>query len=189
MLPFEFLAIAISVIMGLAITRLISGIGISIRQIKSKKYYWVHSLWLFNILVFLSGLWWGLFKWSMKEDWGFSNFFFLIMYSTIIYLLTDFLVPLKSNSKFDTEQYFLDNRKLFFGILFLTIIIDIVETYLLEMEGLRTVPTLFPYTFLFLSILAIIGFFTKNIKIISAITILWTIILLTYLFNGLIHLI
>ena len=69
MLPFEFLALAISVIIGLAITRLVSGIGISIRQIRLKKHYWIHSLWIFNILIYLSGLWWGLFRWSTKEDW------------------------------------------------------------------------------------------------------------------------
>ncbi|RLD29512.1 MAG: hypothetical protein DRI75_02905 [Bacteroidetes bacterium] len=188
MLPFEFLALAISVIMGLAITRLVSGIGLSIRQIRSKKHYWIHSLWIFNILVFLTGLWWGLFKWSTKEDWAFSNFIFLIIYCIIIYLLTDFLVPLKSNSNFDPKKYFLDNRKFFFGILFLTIIMDIVETYLLEMEGLRTVPTLFPFIFIPLSILALGGFLSKNIKINSAIAVLWSILILAYLFNGLISL-
>jgi len=179
---FEFLAIAISVIMGLAITRLISGIGISIRQIRSNKHYWIHTLWIFNILVYITGLWWGLFKWSNKEDWGFANFIFLIIYSTIIYLLADVLVPQKANSEFDSKQYFTDNRKLFFGILFLSVIMDVVETYLLDMEGLRDVPTLFPYTFTFLSILAFVGFITKNIKINSVITILWTTLLLAYLF-------
>ncbi len=188
MLPFEFLALAISVIIGLAITRLVSGIGISIRQIRLKKHYWIHSLWIFNILLYLSGLWWGLFRWSTKEDWGYSNFLFLMVYSIIIYLLTDFLVPLKSNIKFDPRQHFFDNRKLFYVVLLLTIIMDIIETYLLEMEGLRTVPTLFLYTFIPLSILVSVGIFTKNKKFNSFIAIMWTIFLLTYLLIGLFNL-
>ncbi len=184
MTPFEFLALAISVIMGLAITRLVSGIGISIRQIRSKKHYWIHSLWIFNILIYLTGLWWGLFKWSRKEDWEFFDFIFLIFYATIIYLLTDFLVPLKSNSKFDPKKHFLENRKLFFGILILSIISDIVETYLLEIEGLRPVPALFPFVFGSLLVLAFAGLLTKNNRINLIVAILWAFLVPMYVFNG-----
>ena len=111
-----------------------------------------------------------------------------MVYSIIIQLLTDFLVPLKSNRKFDPRQHFFDNRKLFYGVLLLTIIMDIIETYLLEMEGLRTVPTLFLYTFIPLSILVSVGIFTKNKKFNSFIAIMWTILLLTYLLIGLFNL-
>lgn len=98
MTPFDFLALAISVILGLAITRLISGIGISIRQIKSKKYFWLHGLWVINMLILIPAYWWGLYNWSSLEDWNFIHFLLLIIYTTNLYLITDFLVPRKFDS-------------------------------------------------------------------------------------------
>lgn len=185
MTPFEFLAMAISVIMGLAITNLVSGIGITIRQIKSKNNYWVHSLWIYNILIYLSGVWWALFKWSAKEDWGFSNFLFLIIYATFIYLLTDFLVPRKMNSVINLKKHFKDNRKMFFGILFLSIIMDIIETNMLELAGLRILPPYFTIIMVSFSILALLGFLTKNKIVNYTVVIIWALGLTYYVFNSL----
>ena len=77
MTPFDFLALAISVILGLAITRLISGIGISIRQIKSKKYFWLHGLWIINMLILIPAYWWGIYSWSFFGGLEFLSFFLI----------------------------------------------------------------------------------------------------------------
>ena len=140
MTPFDFLAHAISVILGLAITRLISGIGISIRLIKSKKYFWLHGLWIINMLILIPAYWWGIYSWSSLGDWNLFHFLLLVIYTTNLYLITDFLVPEKFDSELNVKEYFMDNRKMFFGLLFLSLIIDIVETYLIVKEGLEICP-------------------------------------------------
>jgi hypothetical protein len=57
-----------------------------------------------------------------------------------LYLLTDFLIPKNVTSTTNLKEYFLDNRKMFFGIQIFTLIVDVIETSLLEIEGVRDMP-------------------------------------------------
>ncbi len=102
--------------MGLAIARLVSGIGDLIRIIKSRNSFWIYGVWVFNILILIAGFWWSMYGWSLKEDWNFFYFILLLIFTITLYLLTDFLVPKEITLKTNIREYFLENRKMFFGI-------------------------------------------------------------------------
>jgi hypothetical protein len=78
--------------------------------------------------------------WSSKEEWSFFYFILLLIFTISLYLLTDFLIPKNVTSTTNLKEYFLDNRKMFFGIQIFTIIVDVIETSLLEIEGVRDMP-------------------------------------------------
>lgn len=78
----------------------------------------------------------------------------------------------------------MDNRKLFFGLLFLSLIIDIAETYLIVKEGLRDLPRGFPLIAIILASLVIISFFTSKLKMNYLIGIIWGIVLSVYIVFG-----
>jgi hypothetical protein len=50
------------------------------------------------------------------------------------------LIPKNVTSTTNLKEYFLDNRKMFFGIQIFTLIVDVIETSLLEIEGVRDMP-------------------------------------------------
>lgn len=181
MTPFEFIALAISVILGLAIARLISGIGTSIRLIKSKNYSWLHGLWLINIFILLPGYWWGLYAWSSLQNWNFFHFVLLIIYTTNLYLITDFLVPSKINEEINFKEHFSKNRKMFFVLLFLSFPIDQFETNILVNENLRELPQGYILTNISLSILTILNLFSKRLLLDYLLGILWCLVLLSYI--------
>lgn len=184
MTPFEFIALAISVIMGLAITRIISGIGISIRQIKLKKYSWLHGLWLANLFILLPGFWWGLYAWSSLVNWNFSHFVLLIVYTTNLYLITDFLVPNSNEQDIDFKDLFTKNRKMFFILLFLSFPIDLLETNMLVNENLREFPKGYLLTNITLSILTILNLFSKKLWLDYLLGIIWAMVLIVYILFG-----
>jgi hypothetical protein len=78
--------------------------------------------------------------WSSKEEWSFFYSILLLIFTISLYLLTDFLIPKNVTSTTNLKEYFLDNRKMFFGIQIFTLIVDVIETSLLEIEGVRDMP-------------------------------------------------
>jgi hypothetical protein len=78
--------------------------------------------------------------WSSKEEWSFFYFILLLLFTISLYLITDFLIPKNVTSTTNLKEYFLDNRKMFFGIQIFTLIVDVIETSLLEIEGVRDMP-------------------------------------------------
>jgi hypothetical protein len=78
--------------------------------------------------------------WSSKEEWSFFYSILLLIFTISLYLLTDFLIPKNVTSTTNLKEYFLDNRKMFFGIQIFTLIVDVIETSLLEIEGIRDMP-------------------------------------------------
>jgi len=181
MTPFEFIALAISVILGLAITRLISAIGISIRQIRLKRFSWLHGLWQINIFILIPGFWWGLYAWSSLSDWNFFHFIFLIIYITNLYLITDFLIPNLNQEDINFKEHFSKNRKMFFILLFLSFFIDLFETNILVDKNLREFPKGYFLTNITLSILTLLNLFSKKLWLDYVLGILWTLILVSYI--------
>ena len=188
MTQFEFIAIVISVILGLSIAKLVSGIADSIRAIKSRSFYWIHGVWIINILILVAGFWWGSYGWSLKEDWNFLNFLLILLFTINLYLLSDFLIPKESISEVDIKAYFSENRKMFFGILIFTLVVDIFETSLLASTGIRNFPKEYPYVILLLIVLSFIGFLSSKSKIQAIVAVSWGVILVTYATYGMLFL-
>jgi len=180
MTQFEFIAIVISVVLGLSIARLVSGIGDSIRAIKAGNFYWIHGLWIINILILVAGFWWGSYGWSLKEDWNFPNFLLLLLFTINLYLLSDFLIPKTHTPEVSIKIHFFENRKMFFGILIFTLLVDIFETSLLSSTGKRDMPQEYPYVILSLTLISLIGYISKKEKIQAIVAVLWGIVLVSY---------
>ena len=141
MTSFEYLSVLIAVIMGLAVTRLLSGVGQVIRRREQVRGYWVHSLWSFNVLIYLLGVWWGMFAWDQAPSWNYFVFLFIVLYAIVLYLTADVLYPNAVESEVDLREHFFGHRHWFFGLLLVAHLLDIPETYWKESLGLRPVPS------------------------------------------------
>ena len=113
---FEYLGILIAVILGLALTHLVRGLSKLIHIRRTGKLWWPHILWTINIVLFVLGMWWGMFWWNNLKEWTIQRFFFIVIYSTVLFLLASMLYPPDCPEDFDCERYFLDNKAWFFGI-------------------------------------------------------------------------
>lgn len=111
---FEYVAVMISIIMGLGIIRLLS----SLEMVFSRQRYWPHALWVLTMFWSHVQNWWGL--WELN---GLS--FTVVIYSmTIVYASLMYLCAValtnKSREEMSWKEYFFSQRRWFFGVFSIT---------------------------------------------------------------------
>ena len=92
MSSFEFIAVLLSIIFGLAIANVLSGVleAFLRRELTDTRVAW--SILVANILLLD---WWLFFKWSDHTEWRFYEFLYLVVWATVHYLLAVALFPYK----------------------------------------------------------------------------------------------
>ncbi|WP_417429415.1 hypothetical protein [Halpernia sp.] len=126
----EFLHIksVIGIILGLSLTHLIKGSVIFIQHPGRKKPYFVHFLWVFYVFLLIIHFWWWEFNLKLIHDWYFLDYFFIICYILLFYLLCAILYPDDLKDYKGYEDYFYSRKNWFFGILALCFAADIIDT-------------------------------------------------------------
>jgi hypothetical protein len=89
---FEFIAVLLSIIFGLAIANLLSGMVQAFfrSELTDTRLAW--SIVVGNLLLVN---WWVFFQWSDHENWRFHEFLYLAMWATVHYLAAVALYPYK----------------------------------------------------------------------------------------------
>lgn len=137
---FDYLGVLVSVIFGLALTHSLTGVSRVIQMRSHVRVYWVHLVWTLNIILYVLGLWWGMYWWKHLDDWTIERFLFLSGYASVIYLLSALLYPHEVAEGFDFEKHFESNRRWFFGVFLFALLLDIPETLSKGVSHLRDVP-------------------------------------------------
>jgi hypothetical protein len=125
--------VLVSVITGLGIVRLLSGLALFVDS--TRRYYWVHLLWTWNLFFYLVIFWWALWRWSTLPEWTLPLFLFTLVYAVLLYLATAVLYP-HGESRTDFEEIFYENRGWFFGIQALTGLVDVADSTWKRQQGL-----------------------------------------------------
>jgi hypothetical protein len=130
MTVFEYVAVLISIVVGLSITHLLAGVGRLIGRPGSAKPYWIHLLWVFFVFSWLVQFWWWEFGFSDVETWRFELFSFLIMYAVLLYLVCVVIMPRQFPEGGDYRDHYYARRRWFFGLLTAVYIVDMLDTLL-----------------------------------------------------------
>lgn len=100
MTKFEFIAVLLSIIFGLGLTNLLSGMlqAFFKRELTDTRLAWSIVV---GIIVLVD--WWMLFRWSDHTDWRFHEFLYLVAWSTVHYLMAVSLYPYKFLTEYSEE--------------------------------------------------------------------------------------
>ena len=117
---FEYLSVAVSIVLSLALVRLITGVG---TVATSHAVYWVHTLWIVVVLGLCLAHWWT--SWSFREaQWTFVLFVVMLTGPAVLYFVATVLVPDDPGSIENWSDYFYAKRlPLFAGLTFYAILI------------------------------------------------------------------
>ena len=162
---FEYIGVLVSVIMGLGITHLATGTSKTIQHRDTVRFYLPHTLWTFNVLIYILLIWWGMFWWSGHEDWYAYEYLFITLYAIVLFFLASILFPWDMEPDIDLEASFFRNRRWFFGGLTLAWLIDIPETLAKSSAGLREVPADYAVFIAIELAFALTGFFSRNRRV------------------------
>ncbi len=92
---FEFIFVLISIVAGLALTRLLSGLTQSLQRSESKLDS-AHVLFSLGVIVLLFSIWWNAFRWEDHETWTYLEYSLLCVYMSTFYAMAAILHPLNS---------------------------------------------------------------------------------------------
>lgn len=128
MTPFEYLSVLVSIIVGLALTQLLSGAARLI-QLRGRvvlhpaTLWWMASLFLINVQV-----WWVAFERRAGAPWNFFSFLLYLLIPITLFLLSYLVLPdLGDEDQPDLRANFDDNRTWFFGLLAALPVVSLVE--------------------------------------------------------------
>ena len=153
MTTFEYLAVFVSIVVGLAVVRLLRGV-VAIATGRGLRPYWIHTTWLAFHLIWLPYFWWFTLNWQTVEAWTFFPFFFLVGFSMIVFAAIAVLVPEKLSDSPDLKQYYFRVRRPFFLLMASISALDIVDTLLKGVDNLERVGGI-PY--IIFSSLVVVG--------------------------------
>ncbi|MBT6209295.1 MAG: hypothetical protein HOI35_04660 [Woeseia sp.] len=110
MTDFEFLSVLISIVIGLGLTRLLSGLGHAYHFRRSNKIDAAHVAWTIAIFFLLILNWWVFLLWRGFDAWTFTVFFTVVMWATSMYVLAVALYPPQLSKRADYRVLFEANR-------------------------------------------------------------------------------
>ena len=119
MTMFEFISVMVSIILGLSITQLLTGVSRLARNSGQVDAYLPHTLWLVNFALLHFLMWWSL--WDFRDaSWNYARFMVIVSEPLLMFLTTSFLIPGRfDNGKIHLREYFHGARKWFFLSFFL----------------------------------------------------------------------
>jgi hypothetical protein len=132
---FEYLAVLVSVIVGLGVVHLLSGIASLLGNRRRLTPYWVHLLWTWNVFHYLVYYWWFVWRWSAVSEWQLVLYLFVLIYAVFLYLLCAVLFPPGEEAS-DFREIFFRNRRPFFGLWILIVLVDVLDTRIKQQYGL-----------------------------------------------------
>jgi hypothetical protein len=160
--PFSYLVVLTSIVLGLAVTRVIGGIGNIIQTRRRKKTYWVHCVWMLNLLITITIVWWVAYRWRNQPEWTFFLFLWLLLTPTLLYLISALIFPDEAQVVTDWENYYYESRRDIFMLYALVFPIDLVDTLLKGVAHFRAQGPLYFGTMLMWFVLLMIAAFNRS---------------------------
>ena len=151
---FEYLAVLISIVVGLGLAHVLTSVTRVIHARRSARIYWVQLVWALNVSLWMIAFWWFTFALNTVEVWTYGLYLFLIAYAVMLYLLVALLFPHDPPTDQDYEAHFFANRPWFLGALAAFALMDMADFWVKAETGFDIV-TLGPYLVFILPVLAL----------------------------------
>jgi hypothetical protein len=112
---FSYLSVLLSIIIGLAVTQLLTGMRGQMLARERVRGFWPTQVWAGVLLLVCTQTWWAMFDLRTRQVWDFSDFAILLAQTIALYLLTGLVYPdFSPDRAVDLRaHYFAQRRHLF----------------------------------------------------------------------------
>jgi hypothetical protein len=159
MTPFEYVIVLISVILGLGITTILTGVAELIKHTRSVGLYTPYIIWIVLIFVLHIQDWWISYKLKSVDVWTLHFFLLIVLYPINLYILAHLLFPASLSKDFRSKDFYLEYYPRFFIGAITLVIISITQN--LIVDGLP-VFTQIPHFIVFVALLIMLITKSKN---------------------------
>lgn len=136
--PFSYLAVLVSLVLALGLTRVLRGVGQIIQYREAIDTYWVHLVWVGVLFVFHVQFWWSLYDLRTVETWSFVGFLLVLVPPAVLYLMAVMHFPEGMEDGVDLKRYFFGHHRGFFLLFALAVASAVVVSLVAsprEVEG------------------------------------------------------
>lgn len=136
---FEYVTVLISIILGLGITQILTGIADLFHKIERVRFYWPHLLWVGFVLILHIQEWWVTYELKNYQPWRLPTFLFIMLYPVNLFLLARMLFPSNLKGKIiDLKEFYLKNYRKIFLLLILSALQSIAYNIIILHLGVTT---------------------------------------------------
>lgn len=128
MSQFEFIFVLVSIVLALALTRLLDGLS-HVLQNKLRRHSIDAAHLGFSVatVVLLVIVWWALFRWDNDTAWSFPKYLVIVVHMASFYALSAILYPGRDSQLPDFEEV----RSSFYVVLAANTLLEILHTFAL----------------------------------------------------------
>ncbi|MBA3671548.1 MAG: hypothetical protein H0W68_05935 [Gemmatimonadaceae bacterium] len=90
---FQYLTVLVSIILGLGLTQLLTGVGRLVQARARVRAYWPALMWVGLLLLFHVQVWWAMFDMRAHQGWTFLAFLVVLLTPTSLYLMVALVLP------------------------------------------------------------------------------------------------
>jgi len=127
---FDYLAVLISIILGLGITQLLIGVGRWIEQRHALRAFSPAMIWAGILLLVHVQTWWSMFGLRFVPEWTFVQFTIVLLQPIVLFLLATIVLPSERAPVLDLRANYLGQRRWFFGLLGFLLVVSVVKDLL-----------------------------------------------------------
>ncbi|MEM7431143.1 MAG: hypothetical protein AAF351_04285 [Pseudomonadota bacterium] len=128
---FEFVTVLMSIVVGLGITRILSGFASLVENRQQIELDGVTIVWALNVLGYHLLFWWIVVNnWSDLPEWSFTEFGALFVYGVLIFFCASLIMPQTVPSGTNMKQRFETIRRPFFALWVLVVIAELTDSFL-----------------------------------------------------------
>ncbi|MEP6730930.1 MAG: hypothetical protein ABJE10_09840 [bacterium] len=125
---FNYLAVLISIILGLGITQLLGGVGRLLQGRRRVRVYWPSLAWVALLLIIDVQTWWTMFGLRQVRRWTFVEFLVVLLQPIVLYLLAALALPeATTDDTVDLRANYYGHSRWFFGLAVLLLVVSVVK--------------------------------------------------------------
>lgn len=122
---FSYLAVLISIVLGLGITQLLGGLGRWVENRRSFKLFMPAIVWTGILLLVHVQTWWSMFGLRLIPQWTFVRFAVVLLQPITLYLMAILVLPGQNAPTADLKVNYFGQRQWFFGLLAFVLLVSV----------------------------------------------------------------
>lgn len=153
---FEYLSVLISIILGLALTQLLTGAGRLIRIRDRVRFFYPVGVWMGILFIIIVQSWWTMFTLRLYDDWTFDKFLVVLLHPMLVYLLVELVTPdTEGGSAVDMKANYFRQAPVFFGAMLALLLASLARPLVMTWRFTPWLDFAFHAVFIGLAIIAI----------------------------------
>lgn len=133
MTAFEYVIVLISIILGLGITQIMTGLADLVHQWSKVKLYWPHLIWVVLVFVLHIQDWWDTYNLQSFQPWRLPTFLFFSLYPVNLFILARILFPFNApEGTVDLKIFYYANFRKFFVCTMILNVLSIISNIIVR---------------------------------------------------------